>query len=195
MTRAPSRSAALVGAAVLALGLLTGCGASGSGTAAQPPGPGSAALPSSTAGVGNDGSVDAKVCTAIANDVAAVTKNVSHPATFPGQCSFGGGATTVSFNVNDPNHADVTSVLNKATHAIKGVGDGAVWYDGIGEIPPELGAWKGNLSCLVQPDGDVQNDMVTYTGRPPLVKITDSDAAAYAQKLGTICNDVFAAAG
>ncbi|MCW2752066.1 MAG: hypothetical protein JWR83_3176, partial [Aeromicrobium sp.] len=182
----------LIVGAVLALGLLAGCGGSSSGASAHP---GSTGLPSSTAGVGKDGSVDAKVCAAIANDVAAITKNVSSPATFPGQCAFGSGATTVSFNVNDPNHTSVTDVISTGAHSISGIGDSAVWYDGIGEITPDLGAWKGSVSCLVSPDSDIQNDMIKYSGTPPMVKIADSDAAGYAQKLGAICNDVFSATG
>jgi hypothetical protein len=79
--------------------------------------------------------------------------------------------------------------------AISGIGDGAVWDDGDGEIVPTLGAWRDNVSCLVQPDSDVENDAVTYTGKSPFTKITDSDGAAYAQKMGKVCTDVFAAAG
>jgi hypothetical protein len=97
--------------------------------------------------------------------------------------------------VNDPQHADVTNVIGSGEHTIEGVGDGAVWFDANGAIPPSLGAWKGDVSCLVQPDSQVQDDTVPYTGKPPLVKITDADAATYAQKLGTICADLFSAAG
>jgi hypothetical protein len=131
----------------------------------------------------------------IATDVAAVTRNVSHPATFPGQCAFGGGATTVSFFLNDPQHSDVTNVLGTTGTAISGVGDHAVWVDNGGETVVSLGAWKGSVSCLVQPDSDVTNDTVTYTGKPPFTKISAADGAAYAAKLGKVCTDVFAAAG
>lgn len=185
------RRPALAAAVVLTLGLATGCGAK-SGSASSP---GAESLPTSTAGVGANGSVDAKVCAAIASDVAAITKNVSSPATFPGQCSFDGGATTVSFNTDDPHHSDVTSVLGTDSTTIGGVGDGALWADGGGEIAPTLGAWKGGVSCLVQPDSDVDDDLVTHTGTMPFVKISAADGAAYAQKMGAVCDDVFAAAG
>jgi hypothetical protein len=186
-----TRWSVLAGGAALTLGLAAGCSASNGPSAS----PGALGLPTSTAGVGKNGSVDAKVCAAIANDVAAITKNVSTPATFPGQCAFGGGATTVSFNLNDPQHTDVTDVLGTTAHSISGVGDSAVWDDGGGQIVPTLGAWKGTISCLVQPDSDVDNDMVTHTGTMPFVKITDADGAVYAQKMGAICTDVFTAAG
>jgi hypothetical protein len=135
------------------------------------------------------------VCGAIATDVAAITKNVSHPATFPGQCAFGGGATTVSFNLNDPQHSDITDVLGTGGTAISGIGDHAVWDDNGGVTVLTLGAWKGSVSCLVQPDSDVANDTVTYTGNPPFTKISAADGATYAAKLGKVCTDVFAAAG
>ena len=194
MTASTSRLPALIGV-VLALGFVAGCSSgSGSGTSlAQAAG--AAGLPTSTAGVGDNGSIDAKVCAAIATDVAAITKNVSHPATFPGQCAFGGGATTVSFYLNDPQHSDVTDVLGTGGTAISGIGDHAVWVDGGGHTVLTLGAWQGNVSCLVQPDSDVANDTVTYTGKPPFTEISAADAAAYAAKVGKVCTDVFAAAG
>ena len=176
---------------VLSIGPAVGCSSSKS-TASTAAANG---LPTSTAGVGKNGSVDAKICAAIASDVAAVTKNLSTPSTFPGQCAFGEGATTVTFNVNDVDHSDVTNVISSSnSHTISGFGDGAMWYDGSGSIVPALGAWKGNVSCLVQPDSNPANDSFTYTGTPPLITITDADAIAYAQKEGAICNDVFAAA-
>jgi hypothetical protein len=186
-----TRWSALAGGIVLTLGLAAGCSGSKSPSSSSLAGGG---LPTSTAGVGNNGSVDAKICAAIATDVAAITKNVSTPHTFPGQCAFGGGATTVSFNVNDPQHSDVTNVLGSTADQLSGIGDGAVWGDNGGHTVPTLGAWKGNVSCLVQPDSDVSNDTLTFTGTPPLVTIADADGAAYAQKLGAICSDVFTAA-
>jgi hypothetical protein len=153
-----------------------------------------AGLPTSTAGLGDGSGTDAKVCAAIQGDVAAITKNVSDPKTFPGQCAFGGGATTVTFDVSDPQHSGVTDVIGSNGTSIGGVGDGAVWYDAGGTIVPSLGAWKGNVSCLVQPDSDITNDDVTYTGNPPFTKISPADGAAYAQKMGKVCADVFAAA-
>jgi hypothetical protein len=185
-----TRMSILAGCVVLTLGLATGCGSSKSPSAS----PGAIGLPTSTAGVGKDGSVNAKVCAAIANDVASITKNVSGPATFPGQCAFGGGATTVTFFLNDPQHTDVTDVIGTTGNQISGVGDSATWVDSSGQGVPTLGAWKGNVSCLVQPDSDVDNDMVTHTGAMPFIKITDADGAAYAQKMGAVCNDLFAAA-
>jgi hypothetical protein len=88
----------------------------------------------------------------------------------------------------------VTDVISTGGHTISGIGDHAVWFDSGGEIVPSLGAWKGNVSCLVQPDSDVENDTVTYTGKPPFIKIADADGLAYAQKMGKVCADVFAAA-
>jgi hypothetical protein len=41
----------------------------------------------------------------------------------------------------------------------------------------------------------VANDVVTYTGKPPFTKISKANGVAYAQKMGKICTDVFAAAG
>jgi hypothetical protein len=189
-----TRMTVLAGGVALVLGLAAGCSSSKGGNSPTG-GAGAVGLPTSTAGVGNDGSVDAKVCAALANDVAAITKNVSGPATFPGQCAFNGGATTVTFDLNDPQHSGVTDVLGTGGTAISGVGDSAEWTDGGGHIVPTLGAWKGNVSCLVQPDSDVSNDTFPFTGNPPLVTIADADAATYAQKLGAVCNDVFAAAG
>ncbi|HEY3877040.1 MAG TPA: hypothetical protein VGM12_00425 [Trebonia sp.] len=186
----------------VAVAALSGCNSSksSSASAAQPASAAAslasaAGLPTSTAGEGNNGSVDAKVCAAIQGDVAAITKNVSDPKTFPGQCAFGGGATTVSFDVNDPKHSGVIDVMGSDVTAISGIGDHAVWEDGGGAIVPSLGAWKGSVSCLVQPDSDVSNDDVTYTGAPPFTKISIADGVAYAQKMGKVCTDVFAAAG
>lgn len=181
----------LAGGFMLIIGLTAGCSSSKSATSS----PGALGLPTSTAGVGANGSIDAKICAAIANDVAAITKNVSSPATFPGQCAFGGGATTVSFDINDPQHADITDVLGTSVNKIGGIGDGAVWSDAGGEVVPTLGAWKGSVSCLVQPDSNVDNDSVTHTGTSPFIKISDADGVAYAQKMGAVCTDVFAAAG
>jgi hypothetical protein len=194
MTASATRLTALIGA-VLALGFAAGCSSGGGGGASPAQAAAAAGLPTSTAGVGDNGSVDAKVCAAIATDVAAITKNVSHPATYPGQCAFGGGATTVSFDLNDPQHSGVTSVLGTTATPISGIGDHAVWADDGGMTAVTLGAWKGIVSCLVQPDSDVTNDTVTYTGKPPFTKISAADGAAYAAKLGKVCTDVFAAAG
>lgn len=186
-----TRWSALAGGIVLTVGLAAGCSSStGGGSTA-----GAAGLPTGAAGVGNDGSVDAKVCAAVGKDIGSVTKTVSDPKTFPGQCAFGGGATTVTFFLSDPQHTDVTNVLGTGSNQISGFGDGAVWGDNGGETAVTFGAWKGSISCLVQPDSDVSNDLVTYTGTPPFTKISEADGAAYAQKLGAICNDVFSAAG
>ena len=186
----------------VAVAFLSGCSSSnGSGTSAAQSASAAAkaasaaGLPTSTAGEGNNGSVDAKVCAAIQADVAAITKNVSDPKTFPGQCAFGGGATTVSFDVSDPQHSGVIDVLGSDGTAISGIGDHAVWEDDGGAVVPSLGAWKGNVSCLVQPDSNITNDAVTYTGTPPFTKISTADGTAYAQKMGKVCTDVFAAAG
>jgi hypothetical protein len=194
MTSSAIRLPALIGA-VLALGLAAGCSSPDGGSTSPAQAAAADGLPTSTAGVGDNGSIDAKVCAAIASDVAAITRNVAHPATFPGQCAFGGGATTVSFDLNDPQHSDVTNVLGTTATAISGIGDGAVWSDNGGETAVTLGAWKGNVSCLVQPDSDVPNDSVTYTGKPPFTKISAAAGATYAAKLGKVCSDVFAAAG
>ena len=86
-------------------------------------------------------------------------------------------------------------VLGTTGTAISGIGDHAVWDDGDGQTVVNLGAWHGSVSCLVQPDSDVADDTVTYTGKPPFTKISAADAAAYAAKLGKVCTDVFAAAG
>jgi hypothetical protein len=187
---------------LLAAVALAGCASGKSaGTSAGAPASGTAqsttvaGLPTSTAGLGDSSSTDAKVCAAIQGDVAAITKNVSNPKTFPGQCAFGGGATTVTFDVSDPQHSGVTDVIGSNGTSISGIGDGAVWYDAGGTIVPSLGAWKGAVSCLVQPDSDITNDDVTYTGNPPFTKISAADGAAYAQKMGKVCADVFAAAG
>ena len=180
---------------------LAGCASGNSAsTSAGPPAgattqtTSAAGLPAGTAGLADASSTDAKVCAAIQGDVAAITKNVSDPKTFPGQCAFGGGATTVTFDVNDPQHSGVTDVMPSGGTPMSGVGDGAVWYDAGGSVAPSLGAWKGSVSCLVQPDSDVANDDVTYTGNPPFTKISTADGAAYAQKMGKVCADLFAAA-
>jgi len=194
MAVSATRLPALVGV-VLALGFVAGCSSAGGSSTSPAQAAGAVGLPTSTAGVGDNGSIDAKVCAAIATDVAAVTKNVSHPATFPGQCAFDGGATTVSYDLNDPKHSGVTDVLGTAGTAISGIGDHAAWIDNGGETAVSLGAWQGSVSCLVQPDSDVANDTVAYSGEPPFTKISTADAAAYAAKLGKVCTDVFAAAG
>jgi hypothetical protein len=194
MPASATRLPALIGA-VIALGFVAGCSSGGGSSTSTAQAAGAAGLPTSTAGVGDNGSIDAKICAAIAPDVAAITRNVSHPAAFPGQCAFGGGATTVSFDLNDPQHSGVTDVLGTAGTAISGVGDHAVWDDNGGVTVVTLGAWQGSVSCLVQPDSDVTNDTVTYTGKPPFTKISAAYAAAYAAKLGKVCADVFAAAG
>jgi hypothetical protein len=194
MTASATRLPALIGV-VIALGFAAGCSSGGGGSPSPAQAAGAVGLPTSTADVGDNGSIDAKVCAAISADVAAITRNVSHPATYPGQCAFGGGATTVSFDLNDPQHSSVTDVLGTTGTAISGIGDHAVWDDNGGQTALTLGAWQGSVSCLVQPDSDVTNDTVTYTGKPPFTKISTADAAAYAAKLGKVCTDVFAAAG
>jgi hypothetical protein len=193
-TRLTATAGALLALAV-ALPLVAGCSSGKAGSTPAAQAAAAAGLPTSTAGVGDNGSVDAKVCAAIRADAATITKNVSDPVTFPGQCAFDHGATTVSFNLNDPQHSSVTDVLGTDGNTIGGIGDGAIWADGGGEIVPTLGAWKGSVSCLVQPDSDVANDVVTYTGKPPFTKISKANGVAYAQKMGKICTDVFAAAG
>jgi hypothetical protein len=197
MTTSATRMTAPL-AVLLALGALAGCSASkSSGTPSVQSLAKSAAaagLPTSTAGEGNNGSIDAKVCAAIQADVQALTKNVSSPATFPGQCAFDGGATTVTYDLDNPGHSDVTDVISTGANTISGIGDGAVWFDSDGAIVPSLGAWKGNITCIVQPDSDIADDTVPYTGTPPFTKISAADGAAYARKMGKVCTDVFAAA-
>jgi hypothetical protein len=194
MTASSTRLPALIGV-VLAVGFVAGCSSGGGNTTSPAQAAAAAGLPTSTAGLGDNGGTDAKVCAAIAADVAAITRNVSHPATYPGQCAFGGGATTVTFDLNDPQHSGVTEVLGTSGTAISGIGDHAVWTDNGGITVLTLGAWQGAVSCLVQPDSDVANDTVMYTGKPPFTQISAAAGAAYAAKLGKVCTDVFAAAG
>ncbi len=155
MTMSTTRMTVSASVLLVVVAALAGCASGKSASTSAGPPAGAAAqaaaaagLPTSTAGLGDGSGTDAKVCAAIQGDVAAITKNVSDPKTFPGQCAFGGGATTVTFDVSDPQHSGVTDVIGSNGTSISGVGDGAVWYDAGGTTVPSLGPGRGMSAAL-----------------------------------------------
>jgi hypothetical protein len=67
-------------------------------------------------------------------------------------------------------------------HAVSGVGDHAYWV-AVNE-PPRFEAIKGKIQCEISaPSADMSS----------LASTSDADLQAYAQHMGTLCNDMFAA--
>ncbi len=86
------------------------------------------------------------------------------------------------------------SMLSPSVSTLGGVGDKAEWGQ-IGGQTPEIVAHQGDITCVVLPPSDESVLTLPHQGSGPVYPISASDAQAYAEKMGTICNDVFAAAG
>ena len=71
----------------------------------------------------------------------------------------------------------------------------AYWNEAVAGISiPSISAHKGNVTCVIQPPDPPDSTCKTVTGDNPLgYAITEADATTFAQLLGKVCNDVFAA--
>ena len=80
-------------------------------------------------------------------------------------------------------------------HPLSGVGDEAYWNQAVPGISiPQLSAHKGNATCVIQPPDPPDSTCKTSPADTPLgIGVTETDGAAFAQLLGKVCNDVFAA--
>ena len=112
----------------------------------------------------------------------------------PLECDFAGGTLKVNIRLDDAAHKQYTAQASPTPgHDVAGVGDQAFWFAPVeGHTTPWLESYKGSVACEVSP-ADPDQTTLTYTGNPPIVTIANSDATAYAQKEGVVCNDVFAA--
>ena len=82
-------------------------------------------------------------------------------------------------------------------HAITGIGDEAYWVELVpGASIPELLAHKGNETCIVSPPEppDTTCKTTPSSASPLIYTVADSDAIAYVQLMGKLCNDVFSIA-
>jgi hypothetical protein len=92
-------------------------------------------------------------------------------------------ADTFTQSVADENAGDGTPLT--------GVGDKAVWVqDGTLANPPIVVAIKGSLTCRVTAPSTAKTT-IEYTSPNLVDRITPAAAAAFAQKMGVLCTDVF----
>jgi hypothetical protein len=181
-------------AAASALAALASGGAGGAGGAGGPSVPAGAAK-GLAAALG--GALDvSKQCKAIKPaDAQALMKATLAPVQIePLECDFAGGTLKVNITLDDAAHKQYTMQASPTPgHEVSGVGDQAFWFAPVeGHTTPWLESYKGSVACEVSP-ADPADTTLVFTGNPPIVTIADSDAAAYAQKEGAVCNDVFAA--
>jgi hypothetical protein len=188
-------------------------GASGSLSApsSAPAGGTSAPAGGSSAPVaGGAGGVDARYCAAIkvADAQALVKVTIAAAQTGgPESCAFvlpgeaiNGDNLTVTVFPGDASHQYYNDSLggpvSGATTSIPGVGDVAVWEQpAVGASAPEVGAYKGSLTCIVQPPADTSQLTIDQTGTGPIYNITAAAAAAYAAKEAVLCTDMFSVGG
>jgi hypothetical protein len=178
---------------------IAGCGGSAATNKPQPSvGDGGA--------TGAGSSVTASVCTKISQaDVQALLSSsitsVSGGADV-GVCDFhftdeaGAGFQNITFNANDPDKSSYNNLTSGAAdHAISGIGDEAYWNEPApGQTTPELAAHKGNATCVLEAEGNPNDTTLKVTpGIQGQFTVADSDALAYVQLMGKVCNDVFAA--
>jgi hypothetical protein len=196
--------------------VLTGCSKSSKTPSAAPQGAaassgaGQAAVAAigtgGTGGTGGAGGITggiagaldvSKQCKAIkpADAQALMKSTLSAVVVNPLECDYSGGDMTVSIRLDDPTHKQYTMQASPdPAHTVSGVGDAAFWFEpATGHTTPWLEAYKGSVACEVSP-ADVDKTTLVYTGQMPIPTVADSDAAAYAQKEGAVCNDVFSAA-
>lgn len=193
--------------------LLAGCGKSGATSASNTGHAAGAAAAAQTAagsdgggagqsalaalGAGGDVLDVSKECKAIkqADAQSLMKADVGAVVINPEECAYSGGAMKVSIHLSDADKSEYTALASPAPdHLLTGIGDEAFWFQPVPQrTVPWLSAHKGSVSCDVSP-ADPVDTTLAYTGNPPLVTISDSDAAAYAQKEGTLCNEAFSAA-
>jgi hypothetical protein len=182
--------------------LATGCSKSSAKSpaaqgAAASTGSGQSALAALGGGGGGGGVLDvSKQCKAIkpADAQALIKETLSAVVINPLECDYLGGEMKVNIRLDDSTHKEYTlQATPDPAHTVSGVGDAAFWFEPAApHTTPWLEAYKGSVACEVSP-ADVDKTTLAYTGQA-IPTIADSDAAAYAQKEGAVCNDVFSAA-
>jgi hypothetical protein len=133
-------------------------------------------------------------------DAQALTPQTLKPAADAAgipSCLFhnAGKDVKVDYYLSDADQHFYKSLSNSSDHQLSGVGDEAFWNEPIdGHSPPYLSAHKGNVTCTIV-SNDPPDTTMKFTGPPttPLYTVTADDALAYAQLMGKVCNDVFAA--
>ncbi|HEX4405523.1 MAG TPA: hypothetical protein VH560_11880 [Polyangia bacterium] len=186
---------------VLVFSVLLGAGCSGGS---------SGAVAGDGGGAGSGGGSD--VCTAIpkADAQAILTNPITSLQDFSGvqACVFNysggsqGDSLQITFNPMDTDKSSYTTLSegpadggDNGDHPLTGVGDEAYWNEAVPGISiPSISAHKGNVTCVIQPPDPPDSTCKTVTGDNPLgYAITEADATTFAQLLGKVCNDVFAA--
>jgi hypothetical protein len=198
-TKTHLRSLAVVAVAAC---LVTGCSKSSKSSAAAAQGAaastgaGQAAV-AAVGGGGGGGVLDvSKQCKAIkpADAQALMKATLSAVVVNPLECDYADGTMKVNIRLDDSSHNQYTLEASPdPAHTVSGVGDAAFWFEPVtGHSTPWFESYKGSVACEVSP-ADPDQTTVTYTGHMPIPVISDADAAAYAQKEGAVCNDVFSA--
>jgi hypothetical protein len=113
----------------------------------------------------------------------------------PGE-GINGDNMTVTVFAGDGDHSyyndSVTGPASGPQTPIPGVGDVAVWEQpAAGASAPFVAAYKGSLTCIVQPPADTSQLTIDQTGNGPIYQISDGAAAAYAAKEAVLCTDLF----
>ena len=96
----------------------------------------------------------------------------------------------VEISVND--YGQMYGTFNKDDHKLSGIGNKAYWdSQAPGMDTPQVVAEKGKIDCMVTTNGEVDHTTLPYTlsGGNPV--ITNAAAAAFAEKMGAVCADVF----
>ena len=175
----------------------TGGTASAAAAGGSAPVGAAAAIAAATGGGGGGGVLDvSKQCKAIKPaDIQALMKaTLSSPTINPLECDYAGGSLKINIRLDDSDHKQYTLQASPAPgHTLTGIGDQAYWFEPVtGHTTPWLESYKGSVACEVSP-ADPDLTTLTYTGSMPIPTIADGDAAAYAQKEGAVCDDVFSA--
>ena len=169
------------------------------------PGQSSASNGSTPSGDGGGGGSSGAECSAItiADAQALIPTTVTSVSdTGIGEChiNFGGsdsGVTDlpVDYYLNDSALTAYNTLSGGNDHQISGIGDQAYWNEAVDtESPPQLSAHKGSVTCTIQSNAPPDTTMKTTAGGLVGYTVTDSDALAYVQLMGKICNDVLNAA-
>jgi hypothetical protein len=203
------RSLAVSSIAVVAVGsALAGCaGGSGSPSSAPPAAAGSASAAAKSTSLAGSTATEASpkaLCRGLPSaDVAALFKGAVGPVqlgTGSVTCTYApaGKSSDLSAELSiviDPTFGAATypntaTALGASPKAIGGVGDKAVWASSQpGYGAPNVVALKGKTSCYLQAPSDI-SVLTLRTGNDS--QVSDAAAATYAQKLATVCRDVFA---
>lgn len=194
---------------VAALSVVVLAFAACSGPAATAPTGATGSQPAASSGSPADGTVPepssggSDVCTSIPQaDVQAllafpITNTSDLSSVFACGYQFSGGTTTFSFTW-DPGDAGLDSyntLKGNADHSVSGIGDMAYWNEAVANhTSPDLEAHKGNATCTVQSNDppDITMKTTPATGIYQFT-VTDTDALAYVQLMGKVCNDIFGA--